>query len=272
MKHYAIKISYDGSSFNGWQRLKNNNNTIQQTIEDVIGVHISGSGRTDAGVHAKCQYADFFYDKIEDLDTFLKNINDKLPLSIRIFSIKEVNNDFHSRKSAISKTYSYYISLDSKSDVFESKYVYNIANAPINYNFNSNNIKQTSTNNCYNIVNLENMNKACRYLCGTHDFSAFTSDKTPNKSHIRTIYNIDISINNVLGNDIFNSNKQTLKISITGDGFLYNMVRIICGTLLYCGLSRINADNIPTILQSKTRKNAGPTLPSNALFLEDVVY
>ena len=118
------------------------------------------------------------------------------------------------------------------------------------------------------------MNKACKYLCGTHDFSAFTSDKTPNKSYIRTIYDIDISINSVLKDNIFsyNTDKQTLKIEITGDGFLYNMVRIICGTLLYCGLSKINSGDIPNILESKVRKNAGPTLPSNALFLENVVY
>jgi tRNA pseudouridine38-40 synthase len=264
MKHYLIKITYDGSSFNGWQRLKNNKNTVQQTIEDILGVHISGSGRTDAGVHARCQCADFFYNDINDLDTFIKNINENLPQSIRVFSISEVPNNFHSRKSAVSKTYSYYIALDSKTDVFESKYVYNMVNAPINYNFKTNE----------KLINFENMNKACKYLCGTHDFSAFTSDKTPNKSYIRTIYDIDISINSVLKDNIFsyNTDKQTLKIEITGDGFLYNMVRIICGTLLYCGLSKINSDDIPNILESKVRKNAGPTLPSNALFLENVVY
>ena len=139
-----------------------------------------------------------------------------------------------------------------------------MVNAPINYNFKTNE----------KLINFENMNKACKYLCGTHDFSAFTSDKTPNKSYIRTIYDIDISINSVLKDNIFsyNTDKQTLKIEITGDGFLYNMVRIICGTLLYCGLSKINSGDIPNILESKVRKNAGPTLPSNALFLENVVY
>lgn len=286
MKHYLMKISYDGSTFNGWQRLKSNPDTIQQIIEDILGTHICGSGRTDAGVHAMCQYADFYYNNIIDFSKFITRINAKLPDSIRVISLSEVCHNFHSRKDASSKTYSYYISLNNKCDVFSRKYTYNLTDTPVFYKFDYKNCTDTIDSNDINSTNhiadidLNKMEKAAGYLCGTHDFSAFTSDKSKDKSHIRTIYEIKTEIINTdkcAGNShtqtpFFIDNGLTLKISVTGNGFLYNMVRIIAGTLIYCGLSRINADELPVIIEKGIRKNAGPTLPSNALFLENVIY
>lgn len=315
--NYKIIVSYDGAKYNGWQRLSKSNfsinnfslnnassynvsikdsanSSIQGILEAAISeylgtaITITGSGRTDAGVSAVAQTANFLTHLNLKEQNFLKNfpqnVNALLPEDIIIKSIEPVPLNFHSRKSAVSKTYGYYISLDSKPDVFAAKHIYNPALPPVMYNANSNNNNfccqnTPNMNSCcfqnnqsmYNRfcqipVNIQAMQNAARFLTGTHKFSAFTTDKTSGKSHVRTINYIDLSI-------IYTpSSKPVLAITINGDGFLYNMVRIIAGTLLCIGLGTIAAEDIPSILRSQVRKNAGPTLPSNGLFLLKVLY
>lgn len=250
--HYKICIQYDGLSYKGWQRLPDNPKTIQETIENALSaltgeaIHISGSGRTDAGVSAKGQVADFFCSKALDVSCLL-NLNSLLPSDISVTDISEVPYEFHARKSATLKTYAYCIALDDniKPDVFAARYLY----TPHQGN-----------------LNLEAMQQAANYIVGTHDFSAFTTDKRKDKSHVRTVTDIQFeTITCTNGSDI-------LIIKVTGNGFLYNMVRIICGTLIFAGVGKIAPNHIPEILKSRKRINAGPTLPSNALFLCKVYY
>ncbi len=255
-QHYLIKISYDGTSFHGWQRLKNDSNTIQQIIENILGTPIRGSGRTDAGVHAYAQYADFFYDTIADFEKFISDCNEKLPKSIQIRSIQNVRENFHSRKDAYAKTYCYQIALDGKPDVFYQKYCYHLTETPLRLPFED---------RLY-ALDYSAMKQAANYLTGTHDFSAFTSDKSTDKSHIRTITSIEFDTR------MLPSKKQILTISFTGNGFLYNMVRILAGTILLCGIGQLSADEISAILVQKERSLAGPTLPPQGLYLKNVYY
>lgn len=317
MFNYKIIISYDGAKYNGWQRLSKSNSSmnnastntastnnssikdsanrsIQGILEAAISEYlgtattITGSGRTDAGVSAVAQTANFrTHLNLKEqnlLENFPKNINVLLPKDIIIKSIEPVPLEFHSRKSAVSKTYGYYISLNSKPDVFAAKHVYNPTLPPVMYNKDShddNCYRQSNASislqnrqssaymnycNCQIPVDMQAMQNAAEFLTGTHDFSAFTTDKTLGKSHVRTINYINFSIIDTP------SGKPVLAITINGDGFLYNMVRIIAGTLLCTGLGIISVHDIPYILNSKVRKNAGPTLPSNGLFLLEVLY
>lgn len=261
MNHYVITLQYDGTAHCGWQRLTAQPNTIQQILEDTLSkyfgetVKISGSGRTDAGVHALCQYADFFCKSTlspKALSEFPSTINSMLPDSIAVTGISLADKNFHSRKSCIGKTYVYCVSLDLKPDVFIRKYLYNPSDTPLrlaNFSF----------------FNMEKMRKAADFLCGTHDFSAFTSDKSKNKSFVRTIREINIYEKNIRQSNV-------LVMEFTGDGFLYNMVRILAGTLLFAGLEKINPQDIPYILEKGDRALAGPTLPPNGLFLVKPYY
>lgn len=262
MEHYVITIAYDGSDFNGWQRLKTRTDTVQAVLEEAVSkyfkeiIKITGSGRTDAGVHAVSQTADFYCNNKSKLLPCTDDINKLLPSTIRITSLKSASSDFHSRKSAVSKTYAYCISLNKKCDVFTSKYVCNPTAAPVMYGCPDD----------YIHLNVKAMEQAAKILTGTYDFSAFTTDKTTGKSHIRTINYIKLStLRQPSGKDI-------LVIKYNGNGFLYNMVRIISGTLLLVGLNKISPDSVDGILQSRLRRNAGPTLPANALFLCEVQY
>ncbi len=250
--YYKITIQYDGLAYKGWQRLPDNPKTIQQTIENTLSeftnetIHISGSGRTDAGVSAVGQTANFECKKELNINS-LQYINNLLPCDIRITQIESVSKSFHARKSAVSKTYAYCIALDDneKPDVFASKYLYTPHQGKLN---------------------LKKMRSCADNLIGTHDFSAFTTEKRKDKSHIRTITDITFDITETV------SGKKILIIKVSGNGFLYNMVRIIAGTLVFAGVGKINPMDIPNIIQSKKRINAGPTLPSNALFLCEVRY
>ena len=261
INHYIITIQYDGAAHNGWQRLKSQPNTVQQIVEDTLSellkepIKISGSGRTDSGVHAVCQYADFFCNKkfsAKELDEFPYAVNSILPGSIAVTSITHTDKNFHSRKSCTGKTYAYCVSLDLKPDVFIRKYLYCPSDTPLRLS------EKTS-------FNMEAMKNAADFLCGTHDFSAFTSDKSKEKSFVRTIREIKIYEKAV-------NQRKILIMEFTGDGFLYNMVRILSGTLLWAGLGKIKSENIPDIIMKGDRALAGPTLPPNGLFLVKPYY
>jgi len=244
MKNYKIIVSYDGSRYNGWQRLGKGELTIQETLERTIGeildykVEIHGSGRTDAGVHAKGQVFSMKIPFALKKD-FLETINEILPEDILICSIENVNGAFHARYSVSRKTYRYCVDTKERPGVFSRKYVYHYPEK----------------------LDLERMRKGAAYLLGQHDFSSFTNDKKGEKDKVRTIYQIYIEEENGI-----------ITFSYSGDGFLQHMVRILTGTLLEVGKGEKNPEEIPAILKAKEREKAGIMVPAKGLFLEKVDY
>lgn len=245
-QHYKCTTSYDGTNFNGWQRQGNTSNTIQYTIEqtlsDMFGevIEIRGAGRTDTGVHAAGQVFDFFTGSHLELNSFIYEINSRLPKTLRILDIEPVPASFHSRKSALGKIYEYHIDTWFVPDVFTRKYSYWAGD---------------------NQFSLGAINQAVPFLCGTHDFTSFTTDKTPGKNHTRTISAINIIPN---GSHII--------LQFVGDGFLYNMVRIMAGTLIEVARGKITPDSMQAILASKDRSLSGFTAPPYGLFLKKIFY
>ena len=245
MRNIKLIIEYDGKSFNGWQKQPNKLN-IQGEIERAIGeltgeeINLIASGRTDAGVHSFGQTANF---KTENetisIEKFPIAINSKLKKSIVIRSAEEVDERFHSRYSVKSKTYRYII---NNSEMGTAIY------RDLEYHFP---IK----------LDVDKMKKASKYFEGEHDFKGFKASGTSSKSSVRTIYEANVE-----------KQGDKIIIELTGNGFLYNMVRIISGTLLDVGLDKIKPDEIPEIIESKDRKRAGRTLPAHGLYLVEVNY
>lgn len=244
MKNYKIIISYDGTKYSGWQKQGNTNNTIQGKIENVLSkmvnskITIFGSGRTDLGVHAKCQVANFKIDTNKTDEQILQYLNEYLPNDIAVNSIEKADMRFHSRLNVKSKTYLYRINPTGIPNVFERNFVFN-----------------TKAN-----INIEKMKQASKDFIGEHDFLPFSNIKKPKKSTIRKIHSINIIEEN-----------GEIKIYIKGNGFLYNMVRIIVGTLFEIGQGK-RKNNIIEIFESKSRINAGITMPACGLCLIDVEY
>lgn len=249
-------LEYDGSNYSGWQRLQeiNKKDSIQSVIEKVISAYfhedikIIGSGRTDAGVHALGQVANFYCKVKPNLIMLRKELNDKLPEDITIVHLEEVNKEFHSRYSAKSKTYEYRLNIGETQSVFTRKYTCHIEDK----------------------LNVNWMQEAASYLIGTHDFKSFTSEKNEKKSTVRTIE--DIKIYYYKEKNDCRKTSSELRISITGDGFLYNMVRIIVGTLIDVGKGLKKPEDMRVILENKNRQGAGMTVSSHALFLCNVSY
>lgn len=244
MKNYKITIQYDGTRYNGWQKQGNTKNTIQQKFEDILEkmcgkkVEIFASGRTDAGVHAQSQTANFKCETHMSPGEIMDYINKYLPEDIVVTSIKNVDERFHSRLNAVSKTYEYAIAT-TKPDVFIRKYVFVTDKIP----------------------NIEKMRKGAELLLGKHDFKGFSSVGRTKKSTVRIINSIAIT-----------ENDGIIKIRINGNGFLYNMVRIISGTLLEIGTGDLDLQCIEGIFQYKDREIAGKTLPACGLKLLEVFY
>lgn len=243
LKNYKITAQYDGTKYNGWQKQGNTKNTIQHKFEDVVqkmcgtNVEINASGRTDAGVHALCQVANFKCSVDMTSQEIMDYINKYLPEDILVTSVCVADDRFHARLNAVSKTYQYTIATQ-KPDVFIRKYVYKTDSVP----------------------DVSKMKKASKMFLGTHDFKGFCSDKTK-KSTVRTINFIDIEHNNGI-----------IKIIVNGSGFLYNMVRIIAGTLLDIGLGKLNESIIEEVFKTKDRSKGGTTLPAKGLILKEVLY
>lgn len=243
MKNYKITIQYDGTRYNGWQRQGNTKNTLQERFESVLSkmaghnVEVFASGRTDAGVHALAQVANFKCETPLSPDEIKGYLNHYLPEDVAVTEIEEKNERFHSRLSAKSKTYEYRIAL-SKPDVFKRKYVF----------FSPGN------------VDVSAMKQAAEYLVGKHDFKGYSSTKTK-KSTERTIYSLDVSLD-----------ENLLTIRINGSGFLYNMVRILAGTLLSVGRGERSPESVCEVFATNNRALAGPTLPACGLTLVEVIY
>ena len=244
MRTYKLTVSYDGTRYQGWQKQKNTDKTIQAIVENALGktagypVEIYGSGRTDAGVHAKGQTLSCsLRGKIRE-ETFQEVINSLLPEDIRVIRTELVKNGFHARYSASGKCYEYHIDTRQKQDVFERRYSYHFPYK----------------------VDKKKMEEAARILIGTHDFAAFT-DKKEEKSTIRSIYDIMIA-----GQD------GKIQITYRGNGFLYHMVRILTGTLLEVGMGKLTTEEIAGALATGERKKAGFMAPAKGLFLKEVYY
>ena len=245
MRNIKLTIQYDGTRYNGWQKQTNTPNTIQGKLNDVISsicnekIQLIGSGRTDAGVHAYNQIANFQTDSQIALESLKDSINNTLESDICLKKIEEVNDRFHARYNTTGKKYLYRINNHKDINVFERKYCYHIPEP----------------------LDIKKMKTASDYFIGTHDFKAFTSDKRTKKSTIKTIYSIDIRENNGM-----------LEILFHGNSFLYNMVRIITGTLIEVGQNKMSVSQVREILECKDRTKAGFTVPPHGLFLKDVLY
>lgn len=245
MKNYKITIQYDGTRYKGWQVQKSTDMTIQGKIQDVLSVmtgqeiEVIGSGRTDAGVHAYGQVANFHVPAHFSAKEILDYLNHYLPMDIAVLDIVEVDDRFHARYHATSKTYMYRIHTSTIPNVFERKYMYTYTEP----------------------LDISAMKKASALILGTHDFAAFCGNKKMKKSTVRTVTDI-----------LIEKKENEIQISYTGDGFLQQMIRIMTGTLIEVGNRTKQPEDIMRILDSKMRENAGYTVHAEGLALKSVEY
>lgn len=243
--NYKLTIQYDGSRYDGWQKQGNTENTIQGKLESVLSrmtgeaIELQGAGRTDAGVHALGQIANFHCNSHLKPDEILRYVNHYLPGDIAVTSAAEATPRFHARLNAVGKVYQYTVRNSIVPDVFSRKQEYQVPEP----------------------LDLESMKRAAKFLEGTHDFRSFCSNKRLKKSTERTLYDISIL-------------KEGEKICFLwhGDGFLYNMVRILTGTLLEVGLGKRRPEDMIDILEGRNRELAGMTAPAQGLCLMRVEY
>ena len=245
MYTYRLTLSYDGSRYNGWQKQGNTKNTIQEKLETLLTrligeeIEVNGSGRTDAGVHAMGQVASFRTTQPQDCRKLLADIRHYLPEDIGALELSEASPRFHARLNATGKTYVYRVWTHEAPNVFERKFLYTVTES----------------------LDLAAMREAAAHLVGAHDFMSFCANKRMKKSTVRTITSLDIT---PIGHE--------LRFTVSGDGFLYNMVRILVGTLLEVGTGKRDATSIPVLLEAKDRSKAGYLVPPQGLRLEAVYY
>lgn len=245
MRNYKITIQYDGTRYKGWQVQKSTDMTIQGKIQDVLStmtgheIEVIGSGRTDAGVHAYGQVANFHVPEHFSAQEIFEYLNHYLPMDIAVLNIEEVDERFHARFHATSKTYVYRIHTSLIPNVFERKYMYTYTE----------------------LLDVALMKKAAQRMIGTHDFAAFCGNKKMKKSTVRTVTAIDIL-----------EKENEIQISYTGDGFLQQMIRIMTGTLIEVGNGTKRVEDIQQILESRIRENAGFTVPPEGLILKNAIY
>ena len=223
MRNIKLTIEYDGKDFNGWQKQPKKLNIqgeIEKAIYNITGeeVELYASGRTDAGVHALGQVANFKTETKMPIEKIAIAINSQVKNSIRIIKAEEVEDDFHGRYNCKQKTYRYIINNSASGSAIYRGLEYHM---PIK-------------------LDIEKMKKAIKHVEGEHDFKAFKSSGTSSKSSVRTIYKTSLT-----------KQEDRIIIELTGNGFLYNMVRIISGTLVDVGLGKIDPDDIPNIISWK---------------------
>lgn len=245
MRNFKITIQYDGSRYQGWQKQGSTENTLQGKFETLLSrlagepVEISASGRTDAGVHAYGQVANFHMNTVLTAQELMEKINSYLPEDVAVIDCMEADARFHARLNAKKKTYRYRVLNSAVPHVFDRKYVYQVPEA----------------------LDVEAMKAAASYLTGTHDFKSFTSAKKSKKSTVRTIESIDIV-----------RDGDEIRFLFTGDGFLFHMVRILTGTLLEVGLGTKKPADVGRILAACDRQKAGFLAPAQGLALMRVYY
>jgi len=245
MRNLKMTIAFDGSRYKGWQRQKDNDLTIQGKIEAVLSkmteeeIQLVGCGRTDSGVHAENYIANFHTKSAFSTNRILDYLYEYLPEDIGVKAIEDVDERFHARYNVKSKTYVYRMNTNKFRDVFNRKYTYHFAKK----------------------LDLIEMKKASEALIGSHDFQSFTNSRNSDKSTSRTINYINII-----------ETEGLLAIEVNGNGFLWNMVRIIVGTLIEVGKGNFKPVDVEKILNEKKRWEAGPLAQAKGLFLRDVQY
>ena len=244
MRNIRLDICYDGTRYNGWQRQTSHDNTIQGKVETALSrilgepIEISASGRTDTGVHARGQVANFHTDSAMSCAELLAELRKYLPEDIGIYSCREVSPRFHARLNALEKTYQYRLWNSDRPCVFDRRFVAVMEEE----------------------LDVERMQEAAQLLLGTHDFSAFCANKKMKKSTVRTIKSFTVQR---VGEEV--------RFTVTGNGFLHNMVRILVGTLVEVGRGEREMDSIPALFGGK-REDAGFLAPGKGLCLMEVRY
>ena len=251
MKNILLKISYDGTGFSGWQRQPGSRTVcgeLERVLSNMTGtdIKLDGTSRTDAGVHALGQCASFKSDIKIPVENLAKAMNDALAKDrlegigeIRIMEACEMPGSFHARFSSKGKRYIYRIKYGRQPDVFSRNFYYQLKSD----------------------LDIEAMREAAGYIVGEHDFACFQSAGSPKESTVRTVY--DIAIN---GGD------GELEIGVSGNGFLYNMVRIIVGTLVEVGQGKREPSSVADAIASCDRQKAGHTAPPQGLYLDEVFF
>ncbi len=244
MRNLRLDICYDGTKYNGWQRLANKENTIQGKLERTLSrlldedIQVTASGRTDAGTHALGQVVNFHCNSDLPCDEILAGLRTFLPEDIGVYSCKNVSHRFHARLNAKMKTYRYRLWNSEAPCVFDRKYVHIDRDA----------------------LDLKAMQAAANHFVGTHDFSAFCGNKNMKKSTVRSIQSFDIT-----------REGDEIHFTVMGNGFLQHMVRIMVGTLLEVGKGARDADSIPELFGG-VRSDAGGAVPACGLCLMEVTY
>ncbi|TVP89299.1 tRNA pseudouridine(38-40) synthase TruA [Alkalibacterium sp.] len=245
MRNIKLTIEYDGGRYQGWQRLGHTDKTIQGKIEHILTqitgteTEIIGSGRTDAGTHARGQVANFKTDSDMDLDAMQEILINNLPQDIIVKKLEEVSERFHARYNATGKQYSYYVWNQTIPSAFQRNYSFHYPDA----------------------LDMEKMQAACDKLIGKHDFIGFSALKKSKKSTIRTLDSITIETDGNL-----------IHFTFKGKSFLHKMVRILTGTILEIGSGTLDLDSIDEVFESGVRSEAGLTVPAQGLFLDEVSY
>ncbi|MBU9720191.1 MULTISPECIES: tRNA pseudouridine(38-40) synthase TruA [Bacillaceae] len=245
MKRVKIIASYDGSHFSGYQ-VQPDARTVQGELQKALArMHkadswnATGSGRTDTGVHSLGQTIHFDTSLNLPENRWPMALNALLPDDIIILEASYVGDDFHARYDTVGKEYIYRVETSKVKNVFKRNYCFHVREE----------------------LDLEKMQKAASHYLGTHDFTSFSSPRTAVVDKVRTIYDVSID-----------RSGEELTFRYVGSGFLYQMVRVLTGTLIEIGKDRMNAEEIPEILEAKDRALAGPTIPGNGLYLSKVVY
>jgi len=255
MRRIKLEIAYDGTRYKGWQRqidVPSIQETLEKTLLKITGetVSVTGSGRTDAGVHALKQVASFSTKRDLTPETFYRALNGHLPVDIRILRVEEVPISFHPIRDAVSKRYRYLI--DDQRPF-----------CPITRNY------------CWiyrKPLDVPAMQAAAKYLRGTQDFACFQSQGSPRETTVRTIFDVSVQRLSAERHSASELLPPFIQIEAEADGFLYNMMRAITGTLVLFGVERWEPERMKSILESCNRTSAGPTAPPQGLYLADVVY
>lgn len=245
-RNIKLVIEYDGTNYCGWQT-QENGPTIQEALEKALfkltgeRIIVNGAGRTDSGVHAKAMTANFYTNCRIPGEKVAFALNCSLPYDIVVKSSMDVGMDFHARFDAVGKHYRYWIRNSRYPSAYDRHYSWWLTYC--------------------DKLNIEKMQQAARFFEGTHDFSSCMAAGSKVTDAVRTIYSITVEKR---GEDVY--------LDFKGNGFLYNMVRIITGTLVYCGIGRLAPEDIPLILEKKDRKLGGITVPPQGLHLMEVYY
>ena len=245
MKRFKLVVAYDGTAYCGYQyqpELPTVEGCVNDALSELLGENIItiGASRTDAGVHAYGNVAVFDSDTTIPAEKLSPALNTKLADDIRIMESLEVAADFHPRKNVIDKTYEYHINTAKIPFPTGRLYSYNVKHN----------------------LDIKAMREAAKFIEGRHDFTSFCSAKTDKEDKVRTVFQIDVE----------EALRSELIIRVRGDGFLYNMVRIIAGTLVKVGEGKIRPDEISSIIERKDRGHLGTTLPAKGLFLMGIRY